>query len=271
MASRAKNLPTHSWTSGARAFASERSACLTATLRNGSTWRDVAGSDWAVADDVDVHHLVVSALVRLGDGLWPVRGRVVDNDVDASPLLDHLVQREVHLPRVGDVAPDADDAVVVFTNFAAPLPRLADGPREGRVGRPGRCEQRDVRAPLRQANGDGLADAPAGARHDHHLVVEGEGASAEELVPLLAELDGRPFPDGPSGDAAALQRREQGRLGASEALEDVELDGRRRVLIVALGVAVELQLADELGGDLDAVHALGVRPSVCPPRKERAR
>ena len=38
-----KNLPTHS-TSDARASASERSACLTATFRNGSTrrfpWRD---------------------------------------------------------------------------------------------------------------------------------------------------------------------------------------------------------------------------------------
>ena len=171
-------------------------------------------------------------------------GRVVDHDVDAAPL-DDLVQREVHLPRVGDVAPDADDAVFIFTNFAAPLPSFADGPREGRVGvQTWRAARRS--RPSAPGERRWTRRMPAGARHHHHLIVE-EGASAEELVPLLAELDGRPFPDGPSGDAAALQRREQGRLGASEALEDVELDGRRRVRIVALGVAVELQLADELG------------------------
>ena len=75
-ASRTKNLPTHSWTSDARASASERSACLTATFRNGSTRRfpvagsdwavfgDAAGSDWAASDDAMARRMASSLNAR---------------------------------------------------------------------------------------------------------------------------------------------------------------------------------------------------------------
>ena len=63
---------------------------------------------------------------------------------DASPFFGYLVQGVVHLAAVGDVAPDADDAVLVVAYGSATFPRLSDGSWERRVGVPGGGEQCDI-------------------------------------------------------------------------------------------------------------------------------
>jgi hypothetical protein len=70
--------------------------------------------------------------------------RELKETYDASPFFGYLVQGVVHLAAVGDVAPDADDAVLVVAHGSALFPRLSDGSWEGRVGVPGGGEQSDV-------------------------------------------------------------------------------------------------------------------------------
>ena len=132
--------------------------------------------------EVDAHHGVVASTVRLRDGEGPVRGGVVDDDVDAAETIDGGGDGGRHLVLVRDVGLEGEG---VAPGGDARGGGVLDRAGERRVVLGGLREYHHVRAAARATHGDGLADASRRARHHDGAALHGEGeVRGGGLVPV---------------------------------------------------------------------------------------
>ena len=115
---------------------------------------------------VDVLHQVVALDGDRLDGREVDRAGVVDADVDASELVDHLLDRGLHALVVADIACDRQ-------RFAAGRADLLGGrvDRALEIGMRllGLGDDGDLGSVVRRAERDRQADAAAAARHHKYL------------------------------------------------------------------------------------------------------